>query len=422
MKTTQDTTTRDAATEDTPKAVGQPASSRSWLWPLTATLGIQTTSAFLSRLVPTLAPILMASTGLPEQAIGYMSALSTAGSMVFLTIGHPLIRRFGPIRTLQAGLLLGGVGLGLLVSPHWLILLLANVLLGLGYGPSAPAGSDILLRHAPPRHRTLIFSLKQAGVPLGGVAAGLVLPFLVERMDWRIAVVLLATLPIATVLLVQPVRDRVDEGREPNQPVGLRVLFSPANMLSPLRLVLASPEMRRLTLAGCCFAIGQGTSIAFLVTYLVHQIGLDLVTAGAIFAIMQATGIFGRVFLGWMSDRLGSGMITLCLSAFAGAITVLALAFTTADWSFGGLALVCGIAGVTVTSWNGVHLAEVARLAPRNRVSEATSGGAIVTFMGYVIGPSGFAMVLALDRQLPPRLRHRCVHLPHRGGGAVADR
>ena len=89
-------------------------------------------------------------------------------------------------------------------------------------------------------------------------------------------------------------------------------------------------------------------------------------------------------------------MITLCLSAFAGAITVLALAFTTADWSFGGLALVCGIAGVTVTSWNGVHLAEVARLAPRHRVSEATSGGAIVTFMGYVIGPSGFAMVLAL--------------------------
>ena len=49
-----------------------------------------------------------------------------------------------------------------------------------------------------------------------------------------------------------------------------------------------------------------------------------------------------------------------------------------------------------MTSWNGVHLAEVARLAPRHRVSEATSGGAIVTFMGYVIGPSGFAMVLAL--------------------------
>ena len=114
MKTTQDTTTRDAATDDTPKAVGEPASSRSWVWPLTATLGIQTTSAFLSRLVPTLAPILMASTGLPEQAIGYMSALSTAGSMVFLTSGSA----DPPVwtdPTLQAGPPLGGVGLGLLV-------------------------------------------------------------------------------------------------------------------------------------------------------------------------------------------------------------------------------------------------------------------------------------------------------------------
>ena len=79
-------------------------------------------------------------------------------------------------------------------------------------------------RRRMPQHRTLIFSLKQAGVPLGGVAAGLVLPFLVERMDWRIAVVLLATLPIATVLLVRPV-DRVDEGREPNQPSACACCF-----------------------------------------------------------------------------------------------------------------------------------------------------------------------------------------------------
>ncbi len=147
-----------------------------WVWALLATLGMQTASAFLGRLVPTIAPVLTASTGLPEESIGYFAALSTVGSIAFLMIGHPLIRRYGPVRTLQGGLLLGGIGLVMLAGPHWSWVLLANVVLGVGYGPSAPAGSDILLRHSPAAHRTLIFSLKQAGVPMAGVLAGVLLP------------------------------------------------------------------------------------------------------------------------------------------------------------------------------------------------------------------------------------------------------
>ena len=153
-------------------AAAQPAVAPSaflWIWPLAATLGIQTTSSFLLRLVPTVAPVLTASLGLPPESIGSISSMGTAGSILFLAIGHPLIRRFGPIRTLQIGLLLGGVGIAS-CTPSWqACAYMANVLLGLGYGPSAPAGSDILLRHSPAAHRTLIFSLKQAGVPLGGV-------------------------------------------------------------------------------------------------------------------------------------------------------------------------------------------------------------------------------------------------------------
>ncbi|MCP8937867.1 MFS transporter [Alsobacter sp. SYSU M60028] len=368
-----------------------------WVAPLAATILLQTTTAFLSRLVPTLAPILMVATGLPEQSIGYMSALSTAGSMLFLSMGTPVIRRYGPIRTLQVGMLLSGFGIALLASSSWGLLWIASVLLGLGYGPSAPAGSDILLRHAPARHRTLIFSIKQAGVPLGGVAAGLALPFLVERMDWRLAVLLLASVPIVTVAAVQPVRAAIDAARDPAARVSAGFLFSPGNMIAPLRIANASPTLRRLSAAGCGFAIGQGTWIAFLVTYLVHKVGMDLVSAGAIFAIMQATGIFGRVLLGWVSDRTGAGLATLAVSALSGAITTAAFVSSGPDWSFGAFALLAGIAGVTVSSWNGVHLAEVARLSPHGHVSEATAGATLVTFFGYVIGPAGFGAVVALS-------------------------
>ena len=379
----------------------QASRTPAWVWPLAATLAMQTSSAFLGRLVPTIAPVLTASSGLPEEAIGYLAALSTVGSLAFLMVGHPLIRRYGPVRTLQAGMLLGGCGLLMLAAPHWGWILLANIVLGLGYGPSAPAGSDILLRHAPAAHRTLIFSLKQAGVPMAGVLAGLILPWLVERMDWRLALALVALLPLATTLAVQPVRNSVDAERDPSQPVHLGHLFSPATMLGPIRMTLASSVLTRVTVAGCCFSIGQGCLVAFLVTWLVHRIGLDLVQAGAVFAVMQATGIVGRIGLGWLSDRWGSGLRTLFLNAVATCVTVGVFALATPSWSFTALMVLSAVAGVTVTSWNGVHLAEIARLSPAGRVSEATSGATFMSFIGYVVGPAGFAGVLMLTDSYP---------------------
>ncbi len=193
----------------------------------------------------------------------------------------------------------------------------------------------------------------------------------------------------------------MDAERDPDQPVNLAHLLSPQTMLGPLRLTLASPVLQRMTVAGCCFAIGQGSVIAFLVTYLVHQLKFDLVEAGAIFAMMQATGIVGRVALGWLSDRWGSATRTLLINALAAAITVAVLAATGPGWSFAALMALSAVAGVTVTSWNGVQLAEIARLAPAGRVSEATAGATLVTFIGYVVGPAGFAGLLALTGSYP---------------------
>ena len=49
--------------------------------------------------------------------------------------------------------------------------LLASVLIGLSNGTANPAGSEVLQRFTPPAHRNFVFSIKQAGVPLGGVIA-----------------------------------------------------------------------------------------------------------------------------------------------------------------------------------------------------------------------------------------------------------
>jgi MFS family permease len=369
--------------------------TRAWIGPLVATLVLQATAAFLTRLVPTIAPAAMPEFGLSNTAIGHLAAVTTFGSIAFLLTGNPLIRRAGPIRALQIGMILGALGVAVLAIPVMVAPLAASFLMGVGYGPSTPAGSEVLQRHAPERHRNLIFSIKQAGVPVGGVLAGLALAPIAEAAGWRATLVFSAAVAILTAVAVQPMRARIDAERSRHQPLTFGSFFGARNLAGPLRSLWSAPGLPRLAFVGACFAVGQGCWFAFLVTYLVSGLGLSLTAAGLVFAVMQATGIFGRILLGWASDRLGSGMLTLRAVAVTSAASSVALGLAGPGWPLWMVALLAGVGGVTVSSWNGVQIAEVARLAPRRLVGETTAGSTILIFLGYIVGPSAFAMLVS---------------------------
>lgn len=364
-----------------------------WQVALGTTLLVQTANSFLARMPAILAPDLTRSLGVAPESIGILSAATLLGSILFLVAGMPLILRLGPIRALQVGLALGAAGCLMLMLPFWGTALVAAVLMGLGYGPSAPAGSNVLQRHAPPAHRNLVFSVKQAGVPLGGVMAGLALPAL-AAVDLRLALVGAALMVAATALVAQAGRERIDTERAATQSLSLAAFLAPRNLLAPFRAVAASPGLLRIAIAGCGLAIGQGAWFAFLVTFLVLEKGYDLALAGLVFAMTQVTGVFGRVGLGWLSDRLGSGLATLRLIAVLSGVTVAATVLTT-GWPIPAVLALAAIGGITVSSWNGLILAEIARFAAPGRIGEATSGGVLVTFLGYIIGPAGFAVLLS---------------------------
>lgn len=369
------------------------STSAEWVGPLAATFAMQTTSAFLLRVIPTLAPVLIVEAGISESFIGYLVAVATFGSMAFLMAGAPLIRRHGPIRALQIGALLAGTGVLLIHVPTWLSLGAASFLIGLGYGPAPPAGSDILQRHAPKRHRALVFSMKQAGVPLGGVVAGVMLPPL-SAVNWRLAVGAAALIAFAVVLIVQPIRAWVDRDRDRAQPLSFSAFLSWANLTTPATAMRLSPALPRLCYTGFCFAAAQGAWFAFFITFLVANLDFGLAGAGALFAIMQATGAVGRICLGALADRIGSTVGILRLVALASSATTTILAFAAPEWSEIALGLLAAAGGFTVASWNGVFLAEVAEVAPARRIAEATAGATFLVFVGYVAGPFAFALIL----------------------------
>src|SRR6185312_188860 len=102
-----------------------------WLWALGITSLMQATTALLTGTLPVIGPILTAAAGVPPEWVGHLTAMSSLGTMLFLLGGNPLLPRFGAVRLLQLGVLLGAASLCLAMSGWWSVMLLSALLVGL---------------------------------------------------------------------------------------------------------------------------------------------------------------------------------------------------------------------------------------------------------------------------------------------------
>ncbi|MCR0984643.1 MFS transporter [Roseomonas populi] len=365
----------------------------SWKVALAVTLLMQTVAAFLNQCVPVLAPLLTGSAGLPPEAAGHLSALATFGTLFFLVLGGPILARLGPVRTLQGGALVAAAGLATVTLGGTFALALAAFLVGVGYGPTPPAGSRILAATAPPRHRSLIFSVKQAGAPLGGVLAGLVVAPVAAHQGWPVALACAIALALAAAAIIQPSRRSLDVEREPDRPVHPRALLGRGNLAGPFAALRLHPLLPPLTWLACSLATVQGCFFAFAVTWLTETRGLSLVQAGAVFAAMQAGGVLARIILGWMADRTGNAAMNLLGQGLGGAASV-ALFVLLPPLGFVPTLLLGLLSGSLVASWNGIYQAEIARLSPPGRIAEATAGSTTLSFLGYLIPPAIFSVLV----------------------------
>lgn len=364
-----------------------------WATALAATLIVQVVSSFAGAAVPLLGPPLMARAGLAPESIGLVSAMSATGICWFLACGGPLLAHHGAIRTLQFGLACIAAGLFLLSQPLGLLGLLGALAIGFGIAPNTPAGSQILSRATPPQHRTLIFSIKQAGVPLGGVLAGLLVAPLALAHGLPAALGTVIALVFAAILAAQAFRRRLDTAERTPRPGWARALFSPAVLARGVGSLRSHPALPRLTALGASFSIVQACLGAFMATWVVTRHDASLAEAGRVVAVMQAASLVGRIGLGWLADRLRGTQRLLALQALATALAVLLLV-TLAGQDRALLYACAALAGLTAFGWNGLHMAELARIAPPHLVGEVTSAANLFGFLGSICGPLAFAAIV----------------------------
>src|SRR6185369_8139331 len=223
-----------------------------WVLALSTTLGMQSVTSFLDQSLPIIAPLLTAQAGIAPERIGNISSLSSLGVILFLLFGGPILARLGPVRMLQIGALLAVCGLALAATGWWPLLVLGAIIMGLGYGPSPPAGNRILAATVPARHRSLIFSIKQAGAPLGGALAGLVLAPAAAAWGWPAALAISISVGVLAAAAIAPTARRLNVEREPDRPIGLSALFNPRSVAAPFLLLKERSAL--LTVTGLAFS------------------------------------------------------------------------------------------------------------------------------------------------------------------------
>jgi MFS family permease len=349
------------------------------------TTAVQMVASMAVLLVPAIAPEVARVLGVPASLVGVQIGVLYVAAMASSLVAGALIRRFGACRTSQVCMALTAAGCLAIAVPHIVTLLLGSLAIGAGYGLPNPTAAHLLARRTPPSRRNLIFSIKQTGVPLGGMAAGLLGPALAVALGWQSPLLFCAISALALAALSQAARAAWDADR-------IRETGWPRLPLDGIRAVSRSRSLAYLAGSSFFFSAIQLCVMSFMVVLLVEELGVGLVTAGLILAISQVAGVLGRLIWGAVADRVGEGTIVL-----AGLAAVMALANVGIALAASGLPLVVvgglfAVLGLTAAGWNGVFLAEVANRSPASEIAATTGGAMFFTFMGVVVGPASLSL------------------------------
>jgi predicted MFS family arabinose efflux permease len=357
------------------------------LWPLIATLAAQTLATMALFSLPAIAPAVAAALHVRGELVGVFVSVVYGVGIISALFSPGFIHRNGAVRTLQ-GVLAATAAMLLLAAGGSVVWLgISAVVLGLAYGAAAPASTHLLVPQTPPRVFNMVMSLRQIGVPLGGVLGSLLLPPLLLHFGWREA--LLAELPAVLLLaaLLQIPRRTWDADPSPTR----RLLGR--GLLAPFALLRDGP-MLRLSVASFFYSGTQLCFIAFMTTHLTTVVGFDLITAGRALALYQITGAITRPIWGWIADRWLTPGHTLAVHGFGMAASAVAAGAFGPGWSHAAVLTVAAIAGSTAGGYTGVAYAEYAHLGGARR-TEATGLGTAVMFAGVLLIPSSFGVAVA---------------------------
>ena len=249
---------------------------------------------------------------------GWSRAQVTSGNAISKLLIGPLfgfaagwiVDRFGPRRLMMAGIVMaGGALIGLAHMTALWMFYLFYIFNALGYVCGGPLPNQVLLSRWFDKARGKAMGFAYLGIGIGGYLVLKLSPRLVEAFGWRGA---LQCLGILIILLALPlayfVRDEPDTQARAAAGAG-----AAAPSLTPIRDLFRNPAFYLLAIGSMCSIGAVGGTNQHLKLFLSLDMQYSQDAAATIASTVLACSIVGRLFMGWLADRIARKQVMILI-------------------------------------------------------------------------------------------------------------
>lgn len=325
--------------------------------------------------VSTLGPLLSKDLSFDITMLGYL-VMSSFGIAAILSLWSGVaVDFFGPRNMLLA--LFSAVAIAFTIIPSvqsFFGLVIAAAICGIAQALANPVTNLLITQQVAQESKAKIVGIKQAGVQLAALFAGLLLPGIAFLYGWRAAfgtIVPIAILFCFATFFVTPKEHIRMQGR-----------FS---------YTLPNALLRWLMCIQFCMGISLSAFVTFLPAFAIQQ-GMTLFKADTLIAVFGVMGMLSRIVLTPMGAKLKDESQLLFVLA---AIAACAIAFTmyadidSHEWLWLGAACV----GLSAAGTNAIAMSMVIKDSAFGPVTTSSSFISVAFFGGFALGPPLYAIL-----------------------------
>lgn len=319
-----------------------------------------------------------------------VSVVNIGPLFCMLFVGRLLDRYNEKLLITISSFLLGGSLLLTNTVNEFTGLLFVLLLVGAFYSVSQPGGSKVIIKWFSKENRGLAMGIRQAGIPIGGTLAGVLIPFLIIKYNVAYAINIIACICIIGGFLFfifykEPyVQEKVKEER-------IKLSF-----WMQLKAVMCKKELYPIYITGICMISLQMVLVGHFIKFLVMEQSITPILAGKVFSIVFFSGMIGRVVLAAVSDLLYKGnrstplFIVVCISI--GFILMFVISIHTI--TIGVLYGVSALLGFFSIGWFSLFMVEVAESASEESVGMTVSFALTLNQIAIIVAPVLFGYIV----------------------------
>lgn len=325
--------------------------------------------------ISTLGPLLSEDLSFEPAAIGYLVMSSFGFAAVLSLWAGAIVDYIGARSALLVlfGAIAAAFALIAAAQVFW-SLIAATAICGIAQALANPATNLLIAQQVRPEQRASVVGLKQSGVQLAALFAGLVLPAIAFQYGWRTAFGVIA--PVAIIF-------------------GLAALFvTPGqHVRRNKQLTFVRPNALLSWLMAVQFSVGLALSafVTFLPTFATQQ-DMPLVQADMLIAVFGITGMLSRIVLTPLGAKLRdeSYLLFTLIAVAAAAIVLTMQAGPESHWRLWAGAAGMGLSAVAT---NAIAMSMLIRDSAFGLVTAASSYVSFAFFSGFAFGPPLFGLL-----------------------------